>query len=160
MPSPVPNGSPTSHVDRIGRREPPPRYRGRGRNAVLGSEFDPAGLNRGERQRSYADTGQQPDQNGKYPFPDRGNSLQIDQQDVEIDEDFDDDDGGIEHAVGVKNQRERHGERGKAVTDGPVHEGREQRDPGKNQRGGVQGRHRGFPDWRRPVTWRTGAPTW
>ena len=44
------------------------------------------------------------------PAPDRRNAAPIDEENVQIDEDFDQNQSGVEHAIGIENQRDRDGE--------------------------------------------------
>ena len=78
---------------------------------------------------------------GKYPSPYGRNTVAIDEQDIEVDEDLDQDHGGIEDAPGKEDEGDRHGERGKPIAKGAVDEGRKQRDSGEDHHGGVERGH-------------------
>jgi hypothetical protein len=54
---------------------------------------------------------------------------------------FDDDNRRIEDAIGVEDQRERHGEGRKPIAKSAIYSGREQSDAGKNDHSGVKGGH-------------------
>ena len=112
-----------------------------GQNNRVGTEFDPAGLKRSKNEGSDGDTGQQSDENWKHPFPYGANAAPVDEQDVEVEEDLDHDNGGIQDAICIKNQRERHRERRKPIADRAIYKGRKQGDPGKNDDSGVNGKH-------------------
>jgi hypothetical protein len=77
MPSAVPKGRPTSHVDRIGFRPTGCLNKDEGQNECEGPEFDPAWLKRSENQGSDSDAGQEPGDDWKHPFPYSCNALQI-----------------------------------------------------------------------------------
>src|SRR5262245_12722092 len=112
-----------------------------GQNNRVGAEFDPARMNRSNNKGSDCDAGQQSDENGKYPSHYSRHAVPIDEQDVQVKEDFDHNGGGIQDAIGIKNECERHGERRKSIADGTVYEGRKQSDRNKNDQCGVEGRH-------------------
>ena len=101
-------------------------------------------MNGSDDKGSDCDAGQQPDENGKYPFQYSRNAVAIDEQDVEINEDLDHDDGWIEDAICIKKEPERHGERRKAVTNGAIYKGGKQSDAGNNDQRGIKARHRRF----------------
>src|SRR4030095_3604136 len=129
-PNPIPNGRPNSRSHRIGRPRPGAWARVSRRMDGVGRKLVTAG-----------DAGQQRDENGKHPPPYGRNAVAIDEQDIQVDEDFDHDHGGVQDATRVEDEGDRHGERGKPIAKGAVDEGRKQRDRGEDDHGGVERRH-------------------
>ncbi len=76
----------------------------------IGREFDPDRLQRSQKIGSEPDARQQSDENGKHALPDRRNAASIDEENVQVDEDFDQHQRGVEHAIGIEDERDRHGE--------------------------------------------------
>ncbi|WP_225144470.1 MULTISPECIES: hypothetical protein [unclassified Bradyrhizobium] len=74
-----------------------------GQNDRVGGEFDPARLKRGQGIAAERNARQEPEQDGKHSSPNHPHALQIDEEDVNVDEDLDDDNGGVENAIGVEN---------------------------------------------------------
>jgi len=68
----------------------------------VGDELDPAGLN-AARQRRDGDAGQQADDNGNTFLHIAGTPFRLMIRDVEVDEHFDQNDGGIEDSICVED---------------------------------------------------------
>src|SRR5438046_8472443 len=102
-------------------------------------------MKRGEKKAPHRDTRQQPDENGEDPLPYRWNALAIDEQNVQVDENLDHHQGGIQDAVRVENECNRNGERGKSIAERAIDEGRQQGDRGKNEHCGIEGKHPSSP---------------
>ena len=66
-------------------------------------------MKRGKKKASDGDTRQQPDENGEHPFPYRRNALAIDEQNVQVDENLDHYQGGVQDAVRVEDECNRDG---------------------------------------------------
>ena len=81
-------------------------------------------MKRGKKIASECNTGQQPNQNGNNPFPYSRNAVPIDEENIQVNEDFDHNQGGIQDAIRVENERDRHGERGKSVAERAIDKGR------------------------------------
>ena len=112
-----------------------------GKKNSVGDKFDPARMKRGKKKCSDCDAGQQPNENGKYPLPYSRNAFPVDEENVQVDENFDHHQGWVQDTISVENERDRHGERGKSVTKGAIYKGRKQSDRGKNDHSGVQRKH-------------------
>jgi len=112
-----------------------------GQNNRIGTQFYPPRLQRSQNRGSDCDSGQQPDENGNHSFPYSPNSVQVNKQHVKINKDFDHNDGRIQDAICIKNERDWHGELRKPIAKGTIYKGRKQSDPGKNDHGGVKRRH-------------------
>src|SRR5205814_954460 len=126
---------------------PPPTgclQQNKGQDNRVGGEFDPDRLKRSKRIGSDSDAGQQPDEDGKHPSPNGWNAASIDEKNVQVHEDFDQDQSRIEHAIGIEDESDRHGERRKPVAERTVYKRRKQGDPCKNDQCGVNWRHLWF----------------
>src|SRR5215831_809084 len=66
---------------------------------------------------------QQADDNGDHSFPYGPNAVQVDEQHVQVNEDFDHNDCGIQNAICIKNERDWHGERRKPVAKSTIYKG-------------------------------------
>jgi len=78
---------------------------------------------------------------GKTLFHTAGTPFRLMNRTYKLRGDFDQNDGGIQDSICIKNERERHGERRKPIANGTIYKGRKQSDPGKNDQSGVKGRH-------------------
>src|SRR6184192_3737069 len=59
-----------------------------GKKNSIGDKFDPARMKRGKKKCSDCDAGQQPNENGKYPLPYSRNAFPVDEENVQVDENF------------------------------------------------------------------------
>src|ERR1700746_2066069 len=91
-----------------------------GQNNRVGAEFDPARLKRSKNRASDRDAGHQPDENGNHSSPYGPNSVQVDEQHVQVNEDFDHHDSGIQDS----SERDWHGERREPITKSAIYKGR------------------------------------
>jgi len=69
------------------------------------------------------------------------NAVQVDEQHVKVNEDFDHNDSGIQDAICIKNERDWHGQGRKPIAKVTIYKGCKQSDPGENDHGGVKRRH-------------------
>src|SRR5207245_5370339 len=77
----------------------------------IGDKLDPAWMHRGEKVAAERNTGQQADENGIDPLPYGRNAGPIDEEHIEVNEDFDQNQGGVQNAIGLENERDRQRER-------------------------------------------------
>src|SRR5271165_5144063 len=109
-------------------------------------------MKRGKKKAADCDTWQQSNENGRYPSPYGRNAVPIDEEDIQVNEDFDDNQCGVQDAITIENQCNWNGERGKPVAKGAIYEGRKQGDPCKNDYSSIKGKHLQFSEYRRAVT--------
>ena len=107
----------------------------------IGDELDPARMKRGEKVAADCNAGQQADENGIDPVPYSRNAGPIDEKHIQVDEDFDQNQSGIQNAIGIENERDRHGERRKPVPKGSVHKGGKESNSHEHDRADVKGGH-------------------
>ena len=111
-------------------------------------------MKRSQNKGSDCDAGQQSREDRNHSFPYSPDAAQIDEQHVNVDEDFNHDDGGVQDTICIKHECNWHGERRKPVAEGAIHKGRKQSDPGKHDHGGVKRRHLQLLQLPRPAKWR------
>jgi hypothetical protein len=149
-PSAVPNGTPQparlNRSSATGRLEQDERQDDR-----VGAEFDPAGLQRCKKKRAERDAGQESDENRKNSSPYGRNGAEIEDQNIKIDGDLDDDDRRIENAIGVKEERNRYGERRKPVAECAIDKGGKENDPGEHEHSAIEGGHLSQPNNVKPT---------
>ncbi len=107
----------------------------------VSGKFQPARMNQGEEVTACRNAGQQSDEYRIDPFPYRRNARAVDEEDIHVDEDLDEDQRRVQDAIGMEKQSHRDGERGKAVTERAVDEGREESHCDENDRAGFNREH-------------------
>ena len=96
--------------------------------------LDRAGIDRRQEQAADDDARHQAEDDGQRALPDAGDTAPIDEQRIDVDDDFDEHQGGVEYAVGVEEDSDRHGEGREAIADGAIDGGGEERDDDEDQR--------------------------